>query len=520
MRQRRRALRPAFFIGASLGHQHNASRTLLGVNLAQDIAIAYAAFAAGRYEEAEARAQQILKQSPGEPAALTLAGRLALAAGESDVAHDIFRNLLRAHANIPALWIDLALALRDLNHPQKASEALQQAIALDSRDSAYYVRLGEMQLSLNERDSASQSFRRALDLDPFNVPAFRGLTQAEALPPTDALVARFVALADKKELVPKLQAQLHYTLAQVFKRAHMHDAFIAHLFAANTQQRAMCDGDAMERYREMFDRLEAAFDEIQFSELKRARIITPTPIFILGMPRSGTTLVERLLAAHPRVTAAGEIDYMRRVLRRSIERHTRRPFPEGFESLRQPIVDELAAAFGRRLQIMGQGADFVTDKTPGNYHLLGLLRVLFPDGRIVHVERDPMDTCFSILQYPFDDRSPHTCDVDLLAYAYARYRSLMRRWEQLCGNEFLTVRYEDLVAAPLVHAPRMYAHCGLDWRDEFLAPQAAAPAVRTFSVMQVREPIHTRSVGAWREYEVELAPLRESLERAMNAVGA
>lgn len=490
------------------------------MNLAQDIAAAYAAFAAGRYDEAEARAQRILKRSPGDPAALTLKGRLALAAGEPDVAHDIFRKLLQAHANIPALWVDLALALRDLNHAEKASEALRQAIALDSRDSSYYTRLGEMQLSLNLRDAAAHSFHRALDLDPYSVGAFRGLAQVETLPVDDGLVSRFIDLAAKKQLAPSQLAHLHYTLAQVFKRARMNDAFIAHLFAANAEQRAMCDGDAMERYREMFDRLEAAFDEIELSELKRAQIITPTPIFILGMPRSGTTLVERLLAAHPQVTAAGEIDYMRRVLRRSIERHTRQPLPEGFGSLQQTIVDELAAAFGRRLRIMGQGAAFVTDKTPGNYHLLGLLRILFPGGHVVHVERDPMDTCFSILQYPFDERSPHTCDIELLGYSYARYRGLMRRWEQLCGDEFLTIRYEDLVAAPFVHAPRLYAHCGLDWRDEFLEPQAAASAVRTFSVMQVREPIHTRSVGAWREYEVELAPLRESLERAMEAFAA
>lgn len=486
------------------------------MNLAQDIAAAYAAFGAGRYGEAETIAQRILLHDPSDPAASTLKGRLALAAGEPDVAHDVFRSLLRRHASISALWVDLALALRDLNHPEKAVEALKQAIALDSRDSAYWVRLGEIQLSLNERESASQSFRRALDLDPHSVPAFRGLAQAESLQPDDVLVSRFESLAARRQVPPGLQTHLHYTLAQIFKRARMNEVFIEHLFAANALQRAACESDAMSRYREMFDRIEAAFEQIRFDRLKRAKAISPTPVFILGMPRSGSTLVERLLAAHPQVAAGGEIDYMRRVLRRSVERYTTQPFPEGFASLQPQIVDNLAESFGRRLQILSRGAPFVTDKTPGNYHLLGLLRVLFPAGHIIHVEREPMDTCFSILQYPFDERSPHTCDVELLAYSYARYRLLMKRWQDLLGGEFLTVRYEDLVSAPLTHAARIYAHCGLEWRDEYLEPAAASAPVRTFSVMQVREPIYSSSVGAWRAFAKQLAPLCRALDRALD----
>jgi tetratricopeptide (TPR) repeat protein len=490
------------------------------VNFAQHIAAAYAAFAAGRYEEAEAHTHRVLKDSPTDPAALTLRGRLALVAGEPDVAHDVFRDLLRRHATIPALWVDLALALRDLNYPDKAGEAMRQALALDSRDSVHWVRLGEIQVSLNEREHAAQSFRRALELDSHSVPAFRGLAQVESLQPDDALVARFESLAAKEKIPRGLQAHLHYTLAQIFKRARMNSEFTAHLYAANAHQRGACADDAMTRYREMFDRIETVFAQMRFDQLQRAKPITPTPLFILGMPRSGTTLVERLLVAHPQVTAGGEIDYMRRVLRRSIERQTHRPFPEGFESLPHEAIDDAARSFGRRLQTLGRGAPFVTDKTPGNYHLLGLLRVLFPAGRIVHVERDPMDTCFSILQYPFDERSPHTCDIELLAYSYARYRTLMKRWQELVGDEYLTVRYEDLVNAPLTHAPRIFAHCGLEWRDEYVEPHAAPTPVRTFSAMQVREPIYRSSVGAWRTFAKELAPLSEALERALTGPGA
>lgn len=418
---------------------------------------------------------------------------------------------------MPALWVDLALALRDLNHPENAREAMRKAIELDARAKDYWIRLGEIQLSLNEQQDAAGSFRRALDLDPQSVPAFRGLVQVEALPPEDATLLRFVNLAASGQMLPIQRAHLHFTLAQVFRRAGLNDRFIEHLFAANAAQRSACDGDAMNQYRDMFDRIEAVFTPENLIRLPRAEPISPTPVFILGMPRSGTTLVERLLAAHPQVTAGGEIDYMRRVLRRSVERQTRQAFPAGIEAFQPAAIQALAQSFGRRLQIIGRGAALVTDKTPGNYHLLGMLRALFPAGPIVHVERDPMDTCFSILQYPFDERSPHTCDIELLAYSYARYRRLMKRWQESLGGEYLSVRYEALVSAPLDHTPRLFEHCGLQWRDEYLAPSAAASPVRTFSAMQVREPIYRSSIGAWRPFEKELEPLRAALERCFAA---
>jgi hypothetical protein len=116
------------------------------------------------------------------------------------------------------------------------------------------------------------------------------------------------------------------------------------------------------------------------------------------------------------------------------------------------------------------------------------------------------------LQYQFDDRSPHTCDVDLLAYVYARYRRLMKRWRDLFGDDFMTVEYERLVASPAVEARRVFEHCGLEWNDSYLEFHRAGTAVRTFSASQVRRPIYQSSVGAWREFADELAPLRRALQ--------
>ena len=489
------------------------------MDIAAETARAYAAFAAGKYDEARDCAERVLRSAADDPATLTLKGRLALLGGEPDTAEGLFRRVVERHPRVVALWLDLASALRDLGRHEEAARAVTSGLTLEPDSADAWLKRGDILLSLGDREAAADAFRRVLALRRDSVPAFRGLCLATDVAPDSEPAQRMLALARSSSLSPREQAELHYALAQVFRQAGRGRDFIDHVLAANAKQRALCrDGRA--EYAAIFDGLEGAFTREAFAAVEHADPIEPSPIFVLGMPRSGTTLVERLLAAHPDVAAGGELNYMRGPLRRAVEQATGRPFPQGFAGLARPQLCTLATAFERRLQLIGRGARYVTDKTPGNYHLLGLLRVLFPSGKIIHVARSPMDTCFSILQHPFDDRSPHTCDMELLGYVYGRYRRLMRRWEELFGTEFVTVEYERLVSSPAVEARRLYEFCGLEWRDAYLDLQRAGTAVRTFSSAQVRRPIYRSSIEAWREFAAELAPLRSALDAALLDTGS
>ncbi len=493
-----------FFYGAAGAYTR-------AVDIAAETARAWEAFATGRHAEAADGAKRVLRQVPKDPGALTLVARVALSAGEPAAAHDILRGLLDRFPDMTALWLDLAVALRDLGGHAEALKALQNATELDPRNASAWIRLGEVRLNFGERTPAADAFRRALEVEPDSPSALRGLALAGAIEPGSGLAGRMDQLARSPRLGAKDAAGLHYALAQMSRNWGLRARFIHHVFEANALQRSLAPAVRSD-YEAQFDRLEAAFTPAAFSVAARAEPTAPRPIFILGMPRSGTTLLERLLAGHPKVRAGGELDYMRGPLRRGVERLTGKQFPFGFESIPAAELTTLAQAFARRLEIIGGQSSFVTDKTPGNFHLLGLLRLLFPDGRIVHVARDALDTCFSILQFQFDDRSPHTCDMELLAYAYARYLRLMQRWRDLFADEFITVRYEEFVASPLAEGRRIFEHCGLEWSDDYLAIEQAGGAVRTFSALQVRRPIYRTSVGAWREFEAELAPLRRALE--------
>jgi tetratricopeptide (TPR) repeat protein len=485
------------------------------MNVAGEAAEAYAAFAAGRYREAEYRITKVLQQAPEYPGALTLLGRLSLVEGDPARARRYFEDVVRRHPRVPAVWLDLALALRALGLAREAANAAHKATRFDDANTSAWMILGEARLAMNQPLKASRAFRRALVLSPDNGAAFRGLVRSEGPNLSDALLERMVDSASSPARSARSAAELHYGLAHAYRQRGRRDLFVHHLLLANAKQRTLC-ADGSDAYDRIFDRLERIFTADAVAGCARAQPVTPTPIFVLGMPRSGTTLVEQLLASHPLVSAGGELDYVRGALRRDWSRRLDRDLPEGFGKLSSETLTSLAQDFARRLALVDGDARFVVDKTPGNYHVLPLLRALFPAGKIVHMTRDPMDTCFSILQHPFDDRSPHTCDQALLAHVYGRYARLMNHWRELTGDGFLTISYEELVASPTDQGRRLFDYCELEWDDRYLDFHRRDDVVRTFSAGQVRHPIYQTSVGAWRPFAAELTALCQGLERILD----
>ncbi len=480
------------------------------MNPADETARAFAAFAERRYPDAVRHARRVLDREPGDRACLTLLGRVALVHGEPEQAEALFRQVLAQPGQVAASWLDLERALSDQRRHDAAREALQRALEREPGNLQALLRSGAVNLAMGDEARAREDFERCLAQQPRCLPALKGLGQLGALEPGSAALAQARAWLEDPASAPLERAELHYILAQVHRRRGESEAFTRHLFAANREQRRVARG-SREDYRRRFEALDRAYTADALQAVPEAAAGDVTPIFVLGMPRSGTTLVEQLIAAHPDVASGGEIDYLRQAVPAIASRDTGETFPGGLARLSATAVDEIARAYRRRLVSIAAGRRYVCDKTPGNYHLLGLLPKLFPDAPIVHVRRDPMATCFSILQQPFDLASPHTCDVELLAYVYAHYRRLMARWESLVPG-FLTVDYEQLVARPAEEAARIYRHCGLQWQPRYLDDFRHGSAVQTFSAVQVRRPIGTGSVGAWRRYESALAPLREALD--------
>jgi len=238
----------------------------------------------------------------------------------------------------------------------------------------------------------------------------------------------------------------------------------------------------------------------------------PSPIFVVGMPRSGTTLLDRILDRHSMVISTGERNDFPRQLRWVADRH-------GHDILDDALIDHLDeldyAELGRRYlaqtQWRARGHRFFVDKLPPNYMLVGLIHRALPNAPILHISRDPMDVCFSNYKAMFGDTHPYSYSIPALVSRYGSYHRLMEHWQNVLPGRVLDIPYRQLVSDPETVVRNVFAHCGLAYEPDCIQGRGNKTAVDTLSSAQVHEPIHTRSIGEWQRYAAWLQPLRESL---------
>ncbi|NNF51607.1 MAG: hypothetical protein HKN59_04130 [Gammaproteobacteria bacterium] len=241
-----------------------------------------------------------------------------------------------------------------------------------------------------------------------------------------------------------------------------------------------------------------------------------TPIFVVSMPRTGSTLVERILGAHSKVCAAGELPLVSRLVN-GISARKGMPYPQALENISKGDLDAMRHAYLSRSRQWRDGSRYFVDKMPVNFLYLGLLAKIFPAAVFVHVYRNPVDTCLSCYRQLFGDYYQFSYDLGELGNWYGMYRELMAHWRRLLPGRILDVEYEALVSDPDAEARRLLEHCGLDWEPACLEFMEGGRAVRTPSAEQVRRGIYSDSVGRWKHYEGRLEPLLLALGRHIEA---
>jgi Sulfotransferase family len=263
----------------------------------------------------------------------------------------------------------------------------------------------------------------------------------------------------------------------------------------------------------LFDRIEATFTPALIRAKSGGGDQTKTPIFVIGMPRSGTTLVEQILASHPAVHGAGELKTLNDVV------HSVRdaagnalPYPESVPALDGAALRQIGRHYLAEVMKLAPAGKRVTDKMPSNYYLVGLIHLALPNAKIVHCMRDPIDTCVSCFSKLFTGEQVHTYDLVELGRYYRRYERLMAHWRRvLPKGRILDMCYEDVVADLEAQARRLIDHCELPWDDRCLDFHKTDRPVRTASATQVRRPIYNSAIGRWRVYQEELKPLLAAL---------
>jgi tetratricopeptide (TPR) repeat protein len=280
---------------------------------------------------------------------------------------------------------------------------------------------------------------------------------------------------------------------------------------ANSMQPGGYESCKQEKY---VDDLIEIWSERFLSRFPVARHKVALPIFIVGMPRSGTTLLEQILAAHPDVHGGGELPYMQKLL---LELpgllDSAQSYPRCVSNgLDQALVDRLAEDYVTQLRQLSEGAKRITDKMWVNYEHLALISRLFPAAKIIHCLRDPLDTCLSIYFQYFSGRVPFSNDLKHIGQYYRSYMKLMKHWQRVLGIELLEVRYEHLVAQQEAVTRSIIDFCGLPWDSRCLEFHRSHRVTRTVSQEQVHRPMYQTSVNRWKNYERHIATLKETLE--------
>ena len=304
------------------------------------------------------------------------------------------------------------------------------------------------------------------------------------------------------------KVELHFALAKAYNDLKRYEPAFEHLQKGNAiKRRRVSYGEALDM--EFSRAIAASFTSELFETRRGAGDPSDVPVFVVGMPRSGTTLVEQILASHPSVFGAGELMYMYRLAESG---HAGGNFPFDIASLPDDALRRFGGFYAARVRALAPQAKRIVDKLPANFRLVGLIRLALPNARIIHVRRDPLDTCFSCYSKLFSQNLDFTYDLGELGRYYKAYDKLMEHWRNvLPEGAMLEVQYEDLVSDFEPQARRLIAYCGLEWDDGCLSFHKTVRPVRTASAGQVRQPVFKTSIGRWRPYREHLRPLLDAL---------
>jgi tetratricopeptide (TPR) repeat protein len=402
------------------------------------------------------------------------------------------------------------------NYPEALTE-YRAVLRLKPAFATGHCNLGNILEELGSLGEAQAGYREALRHDPDHAAAWALLaTQLRGrLPPEDEQAIR--RLLARPHLAPGKRLALHFGLAHVLDARGAYAEAAEHLRRGNalarqlwqTQGRAY-DPETDARHLEALMR---GFSPEFFRRTRGFGLDTELPVFIVGLPRSGTTLTEQILASHSRVHGAGELIYLRDSFH-ALPAALRSPAPptDCLAGLTPEAARQVAGRHLDRLRALSAGAERVVDKMPENYLYLGLIATLFPRARIIHCRRDLRDVAVSCWMTNFRHLTWASAPEHIAA-RFRAYRRLMEHWRAVLPVEVFEVSYEETVADLEGVARRLIAWCGLEWQDACLAFHQTARPVRTASVSQVRQPIYTRSVARWRHYEPDLAPLFRELEQ-------
>ncbi len=466
------------------------------------------------YDAALAAGQDALRLAPQNADALAYIGSIYVDQKKLDQAFDLLNRSLAVNPAKAETYNMLGRAHFEAGQGEKSIACYEKAIALKHDFADPYNNLGNALKELGKFDEALVAFNTALALQPDLVGAYVNLVDAKKFRSNDDahLIAMEGFAAKIGTLPEERQQHLHFGLAKAYDDLGRYDEAFDHLRKGNAFKRKTIEYDetAVLGY---FDRVRDVITAEVVREKSGGGFSTRQPIFILGMPRSGTTLIEQIVASHRDVTGAGELkDFNDTVGSVRGRDGNEAPYPEFVPVLSPDELAKIGELYARKLDKRAPGSPRITDKMPSNFYFAGLIHLALPKAKIIHSNRNPVDTCVSCFSKLFAGEQSQTYDLGELGRYYRAYHGLMAHWRRvLPPGSFLDVQYEEVVGDVEGQARRILDYCELEWDERVLDFHKHERPVKTASSSQVRKPIYDSSVARWRNYEKFLGPLLAEL---------
>jgi tetratricopeptide (TPR) repeat protein len=495
--------------------------------------------------DAETHFKQIVAKDPSSLNALMGLARVYRTWNKSDLAISYYKRALKMNPNIASAHQDIGAIYMNQGQTDLAEASYKKALKIAPENIAVYLEIGQLYLRTNYIDMARESFEKALSMQPDNIDVLTSIAQLKEQ--SGEVQAAYELIASHID-----KGVNHVDMSILFSRlckhvdrcddaaryleqllAHSEDTVIRKCKLNFALGRLY---DNLGRYDEAFkcykkgnDLKGNSFNQVEhtfcidtlikycdwnfFLNAPRSTQSTERPVFIVGMPRSGTTLTEQILCSHPEVFGAGEILAFPNIIM-NLPRHlgAGSVYPDNLKNLTTTILDNFSNTYLGEINKLDDIAPRVLDKTLANFLYIGLISLMFPNAKIIYCKRDPRDTCLSIYFQNFDDSHNYSTTLENIGFYYEEYDRLMKHWKSILNIPIMEVQYEDVVKDQEMMSRKLIDFVGLEWDESVLMFYDNKRSVVTASYDQVRQKIYTKSTERWKKYEKHLAPLIDNLK--------
>jgi tetratricopeptide (TPR) repeat protein len=444
--------------------------------------------------------EQAIKIEPDRAEAYNNLGLYFDMKGLYNQALENYQHAIRLSPEKPLYRLHAAFIHGILGQHEEAIDCCNQALEIEPNFINAYIRLGRLSAELGRFEEAEEAFRKALNIAP-NIDAFAQLTILETLGINDPLFKKMEAQLQLPTITTDDKFTLAFALARIYDKAGSYEKAFENAQLANRLKRKTINykiEDDLKTFRQHQQTITKEFIE----ENTNTTTYEITPIFIVGMPRSGTTLIEQIIASHPQVVGAGELDFFKESLTAPLHANPDPPAQQGKFS-----VEAVAENYIRKIKPMIGTHLFVTDKLPFNFEFIGHIKMAFPNAKIIHATRNPMDIVISNYMINFGRDVKFAYDLEEIAKYYTGYKDLMDHWGQLFNKEILEVPYEKIISDQKTYTRKILEYCGLPFHEDTLNFHKNKSVVKTASFVQVRTPIYTKSKERWKNYETHISHL-------------